>query len=293
MGTGDGAAAGNGGAVRSHKTIQIPQGVRSLAASRDGIRVYVGDEHGDVTHLHCLNVVDAPTASVAATSPVEFALHDITVAPAGEHLFALVGDGWINKITISTGHTAGTGFHAGIDPSGPMRLTATPDGTRLYIACEWDDLIWVHDHAGVDPIALVIAEHPIRATPSPDGQRLYVTERTDERSGPPTKISILGIGDLRFDRGGEQDLKQSVPVLDTISADSGVNEIAVSPDGTRLFASTDPYSDVVSVISAESHEIVDQIEVAAGPIRSIALSPDGTTLYATSPESDTLTIVTL
>jgi hypothetical protein len=70
-------------------------------------------------------------SSIAATTALCISeVNDLVEAADGFHLSAPVTGGAANELEISTGDTIGNGFHAGIDPNGPMRLTATHDGTR-------------------------------------------------------------------------------------------------------------------------------------------------------------------
>jgi YVTN family beta-propeller protein len=75
------------------------------------------------------------------------------------------------------------------------------------------------------------------------------------------------------------------------AADRSPLQLAVSPDGTRLFTANRT-SNSVSVIDVASRELTGEIAVGAGPT-GVAVSPGGDTIYVANRLDDTVSVVDL
>jgi YVTN family beta-propeller protein len=103
---------------------------------------------------------------------------------------------------------------------------------------------------------------------SPDGQRIYVSS-----PGIRTIYVIDTLSNL---------------LVDQISLDSPPNALAVSPDGTLLYATT--YSNL-AVINTATKALVANPAVGLTPL-GVAATPDGSKIYVTNYNSDSVSVIT-
>lgn len=103
---------------------------------------------------------------------------------------------------------------------------------------------------------------------SPDGQRIYVSS--------PGMRAIYVI-----------DTRSNLPV-DLISLDSPPSALAMSPDGTLLYATT--YSNL-AVINTATKALVANPAVGLTPL-GVAVAPNGSKIYVTNYNSDSVSVIT-
>ena len=122
----------------------------------------------------------------------------------------------------------------------PVSITASPDGSRLYVSNYFSETVSVIDATKVqvgvfDQPAVVMDRIPVATGPyglavSPDGSRLYVAHFPDGNA-----ISVVDTN--------------SSTVVDTISVESGpVRGLAISRDGAKLYTANF-FSSSVSVLT--------------------------------------------
>jgi YVTN family beta-propeller protein len=83
----------------------------------------------------------------------------------------------------------------------------------------------------------------------------------------------------------------SKQVLRTIPVPAGPHGLVITPDGAKVFVSSDGAS-TVSVIDTATDRVVDTIDVGQTP-HGLAISPDGRTAYVTDENSNDVSIVDL
>ena len=84
-------------------------------------------------------------------------------------------------------------------------------------------------------------------------------------------------------------------VLDTVSVGPSPSSVAVSPDGSRLYAASSNHylgktSNTVSVVNTSSSTVTATVTVGDLPYR-LALSPDGSRLYVTNALDDSVSVI--
>ncbi len=105
-------------------------------------------------------------------------------------------------------------------------------------------------------VAVAHVAGPVAMAVSPDDDDLYV-------AGPCCDVSVID--------------PATGAVTAIIPTGHGASGLAISPDGTRLYAA-DPTSDTVSVINTAAHAVVATVRTGPGPL-SVAVTPDGSTAY--------------
>jgi Phosphoesterase family len=149
----------------------------------------------------------------------------------------------------------------------PLDMAESPDGRFLVVtnggySKPWLDVIDLErfqalDRAPLENAWLGLAFHP-------DGRRLFSSAG-----------GAQAIDELRFERGA---LRLTSPIaLPSAVKDSFVGGIAVSPEGTRLFA-LNVLGDTLTAVDLATREIVKAVPLPAEPYAVVA-SADGQTLF--------------
>jgi YVTN family beta-propeller protein len=119
------------------ETIRVGDGPHSVAASRDGSRVYVTNFHAG-----SVSVIDTSSKAVVATLAVGVSLYGVAVSPDGARLYvADTHRSTLSMIETSTGTTTIDTVFA----ERPYGLATSPDGARLYVANALNDAVLVTD----------------------------------------------------------------------------------------------------------------------------------------------------
>ena len=190
----------------------------------------------------------------------------------------------------------------------PLEVLLSPDGSRLFVLCQTRDEIRVLDAAGYAVIKKIPVGHVPRGFSfSPDGSRLFVTNSWDDTlSVIDTKalavVATWPVGSepssVVEDREGKRlfvanRISNDVAVLDAetgaeekrLLAGRGASYLALSPDGTRIYAThvypnpsayrTAPESEI-TVIDVKRAVVVDRMPLhAIAGVFHTAFSADG------------------
>ena len=128
----------------------------------------------------------------------------------------------------------------------PAALTATPDGTRLFISCATANEVAVFDLASSAVTRRISVPHtPTGLAVSPDGARLYVT-----CAAPQSSVRVLDAG--------------SGKVLATLPAGHTATAPVLSPDGKTLFV-CNRFNNDISVINLATGKEQCRIPVQREP----------------------------
>jgi DNA-binding beta-propeller fold protein YncE len=239
-------------------------------------------------------VAVAPDLSAAAhvsNTPLAASPFGILISPDGGFVFVAVqtSPGRLGVLQRS-GATAPNGFHIDFDAGEiPYGMALSRDGTTLAVALT--DSVALMDVGATesDSASAMIGTVPTGGTQNPidvafsaDGSTLFVALEYDRE---------VGVVDV-----ASQTLTGSIPI-----AGDAVTGVAVSPDGTRLYVTTEeanefiaanpmPATDqdvgsltIVDAIAAQTNpagSILGRVFVGRAPVRTV-LSPDGTTAYTT------------
>lgn len=197
--------------------------------------------------------------------------------------------------------------------SGPGAITASPDGSLVYVSSEGSGTISVIATA----TNTVIATIPVSASSvaiTPDGNRLYasggdvvnvISTTTNTISGPP--IAVPNAGALAMAPDGNRvyvaRFDGHLSTLDT-ATNSLVGtplflqalclSLAVTPDGRQVYAGCEGS---IVIVDVASNTVVTQLNQPVSPGNSesmnfgLAITPDGTKAYAVDVITNTVEVV--
>jgi YVTN family beta-propeller protein len=188
-------------------------------------------------------------------------------------------------------------------------VAVSPDGRYVYLVNEMGSSISVMDAVNMTVIGTVPAGmYPQDAVVSPDGKRVYVSsaqayygdtitvingpvggvEATIKMDLSPGKMALSSDGRLYVSQQfyGTYEASGDIAVIDTIhnavagTIKTGMHpvSVAVSPDGSRLYAACRG-TGIVSSIDTATGGTVATAKTGRSPV-DVALSKDGSTLYA-------------
>jgi YVTN family beta-propeller protein len=219
-----------------------------------------------------VSVIDLSTKSVTNVT-ISRRGSQVEISPDGQYAYVAVvadGDGvWridLNSLTVAdskllTGNMGGVGSLF----SQSSGMTLSHDGATLVTCNSFDNDISIIDTASWSQVARVpVGTFPVRAVFSSDDSTIYVTNRN---SDTVSVVNNAGAGST---------------VVGTISVDDFPFELAVAPDGSRLFvgdrnASGDAQIDVVDLPGTV---VTNTIVLADGLITGLHIDPASEKLYA-------------
>jgi YVTN family beta-propeller protein len=238
-----------------------------MAISPDGTRLYGESNSG-------LIAIDTRTLKEVGRLALPRGASNLGVAPDGGRVYAAGYDGDLVVVDAIRYQRVGQ-VRVGGQLTG---MAVSPDGKRVYVSSVTDDNgrnlpETPHFLAVIDTDRLqVIAEIPVGRSPygvglSPDGTRAYVAN-TD---GPPAVIDTVALARIGWLQMGS------------------TFQMAVSPDGKRLYASSTTCR-CVSVVDTERLERI-ALPLLSHMAQFLAVSPDGRRVYVS--QYDTLSIAVL
>lgn len=140
----------------------------------------------------------------------------------------------------------------------PTRMSARPDGTRVFVNNREGNFVSVIDTESNTVIATVpVGQTPEFSTVTPDGKEVYVSTNDDD------SVSVINT--------------DTNTLVATIPVSSYPRFITATLDGKYVFV-TPRSSTGVDVIDVAKHSVVNHIEVGDHP-SGMALSPDGSRIY--------------
>lgn len=204
-------------------------------------------------------------------------------------------------------------INAGSDPE---EFDLSKDGTQIYVSNEDTKSTSVIDIASAKVAHIIpVGQEPEGVTTTPDGKHFYVTceaggdifviDTTTFKvnshfkvEGRPRSVAFLtsaAIGFIPSESAGQLNVIDTANprVLKTITLPPGSRpmRVRVAPSGDRVYLSNGR-AGTLSVIDAQTDELVDTIKVGARPW-GIAISPDGKFLFAANGPSNDLSVVEL
>lgn len=146
----------------------------------------------------------------------------------------------------------------------PIGLAISPDGARLFVACEDSDEVLAVDAATGDVIDEVeVGRWPFALAFSPDAKRLYCSNREGD------SVSVIEIGD------GDR-----LDVAATWAAGDGPHGLVTDATGRTLYVAN-MHTDDISLIDTETGEEIKRLAAGRYPF-ALARSRDGRRIYVSS-----------
>lgn len=291
-------------------SVQVGEDPVAVAVDADGLRVYVANGFSND-----VSVIDTTTDKVTATIPSVPVgpVGAVALAPDGRRLY-VAGTGQVSAIDTVTRTVVGS-----VPFREPAKVAVSPDGLRLYVTDADAGLVVLK----TDPLGVVNLPVPLGGGPlpgaadvavTPDGKHVYVVgapERDEVRvihiSDPDTTTHIFPGEQPEHIVMSPVDHRAyiactgsaSVGVVDTRSIDVvgdpivlpfAIQDLAVSPDGKRLYV-TSVFGHAVVVIDTATRTRLETIHAGTGP-SCLALTPkDGRHAYVVGRETGIVTRV--
>lgn len=253
----------------------------AMPLARAAPYAYVTNEVSDT-----VSVINTANNKVVATIGVGDIPQGVAVSPDGGAVYVAnrcaetfyCGAGSVSVINAATNQVVDT-----IAPQyfpGPFGVALSPNGAFAYVTIDdrlgtvsvirtSDDTIVATINVDYGPRGVVV---------SPDGSRVYVVNTCgkdgDCRHGT---LSVI------------ETTTHPYHVIDTILLGRVSAGIAMSPDGSRIYA-TNELDGTVSVVDTETDKVVATIPVGSIP-SGAAVSPDGSRIYVSNWDIDTVSVI--
>ncbi len=223
----------------------------TLAIAPDGRTVYTADYKGG-----SVTPIDTLTNQAGAPIPIEKNSYGIAITPDGSRAYvANSSNGSVTAVDLAARQVIGEPIP--ICPN-PNAVTITPDGTHAYVSCKAE--VRVLDLATNQVVGPPIpAGSPYGSAITPDGRTLFVADEA-------------GLVDV-IDTATNQAAVPPIPAGDKTS------QIAITPDGSRAYASDYGGDRIFMIDTATKQLIGSPIEGVKEP-EYMAISPDGRKLFA-------------
>ncbi len=260
---------------------RIPTGVVPLSVlmTPDERYLFVANTGGVIsTDENRLTVIETATHQVAAVIEVDIGPLDLTVSADGQLVYVTNSESKSISIIDVASLTRRTRIRVPISGErGPYGVAIHPDGKRLYVTDINGNQVLIVDTARRATIGRIdVIEDPRSLVISADGTRLYVSGGDFDDDGDGG-ISVIDT--------------ESESVVTTLRMDGGIFRLALSPDGSRLYA-TDRANAQLIVVDVAQNRVVNSVQVLpeGEETRDLFVSRDGSQIYVANQESNELVI---
>jgi len=246
----------------------------SLTGTADTAVLVVAEPPSDPTgpvafveHRSGVTRVDLETAlAVGPATTMPAYTNDIVAHPDGTRMY-VVGAAGITVLDGASGEIRTT-----IPMSGGTRsLALTPDGTQALATSDSSNVVARVDLATETVVGEIPTPgRPFGVTIASDGARAWVSH-LDSRS-----IRAL-------------DVATGMPVGEDIVFGSRPQALAVTPDGSKVYAALH-LAGVVAVIDAATGTVTDSVDVRGKPV-DLVFSQDGSRLFVSNLERSSVTVI--
>ena len=260
---------------------RIPTGVvpLSVVMTPDERYLFVANTGGVVsTTENRVTVIETATHQVAAVIEVDIGPLDLTVSADGQLVYVTNSESKSISVIDVASLTRRTRIRVPISGQrGPYGVAIHPDGKRLYVADIEGNQVLIVDTARRATIGRIdVIEDPRSLVISADGSRLYVSggDFDDDGNGG---IAVIDT--------------ESESVVTTLRLDGGIFRLALSPDGSRLYA-TDRANAQLIVVDVAQNRVVNTVKVLpeGEETRDLFVSRDGSQIYVANQNSNELVI---
>ncbi|MFB7740719.1 WD40 repeat domain-containing protein [Streptomyces sp. NPDC056132] len=256
---------------------RLPSSQYAIAplVNADSTKAYVASIDDVGTSLDVVNTRTGKTTAHIATSGGRWA-GPLLFGSGGKQIYLLT-EGTLNVFDIKT-NTLRSSFPVpdqprptGSNPGSLSRMAISPDGASVYLSQTGPDngaqstgpsrlLVFSTVRQAFTTTVPLPGESPRAVVVRPNGKDLYV-------SGDVGLIHL--------------DVSTGVPTLLRTLSDTGfVDELALTPDGSRLYALSKPDGHAV-LVDLDSDRVLTTIDFQSNyqPVLSPAVSPDGSRFY--------------
>lgn len=226
-------------------TVSVGNHPFGIAVNGSGTRVYVTNQFS-----HSMSVIDTATNTVVTTVPVGQSPSGIAVNPVlREGYVASLGDNTL-KVFDTTTNALADSITVG---AAPLGVAVDPAGKRVYVTNSSDGTLTIVDATSHTAIAIVtlgtfVFPIPKGVVVHPNGKLVYVANSI-------YLVSTVSVIDATANPPS---------VIATIPVASNPEELAVSPDGKRLFVLS-ALGASISVVDTASNTVVRTVKVGNLP----------------------------
>ena len=187
-----------------------------------------------------------------------------------------------------------TGCGGGAETSDDAAVAAPPPSTTappytVYVTNEGSGDLTVIAGGTHEVVATIpLGKRPRGIKVGPEGNRLFVALSGSPPAPPGVDEDTLPPPDRSADGIGVVDLAEQ-RVVTVLDAGTDPEQVAVSPDGTRIFAANED-AGTATIVEIASGEVVAELGVGDEP-EGVSLSPDGRFVYVTSENDSQVSVI--
>lgn len=276
-----------------------------LIASPDGKYVYVTKNT-----THSVSVIDTQTDKVVHTITGLNGPYSIATHPNGSLLYV----GNLGDKTVSVFSTSDykellpriPGFNA------PHGIAINDRATRMYVTCNADGYIYVHDLASRGRLASVKILYPTGVTLNPSNNRLYIADYSRVSILDTSTNTLIGTGITGFNYPRDIAYSPHRPATPRIyTTNQNSNNVIIINAGTNIVHKTltgflQPYGVAINpiienayitentgnslkVIDTNTEEVIETFTGLNQP-RGVAVLPNGSKFYVANAGGHTVTV---
>jgi len=232
------------------------------AVSPDGARVYV-------TSTDSVSVIDTASKKAVTSVPTGLGPVGVVVSPDGTKAYVANSGG--NSVTVIDTATFATKQIPMPKFGYPSSIAISPDGTHVYVAGDnvvpdfgtTPCYVFAIDTSSNTVVNSIRVPYPSALTVSPDGTKIYAVGGFVYLYTISTAANAI-TNSLLLEYGG--------------ASSPATGGIAVTPDGTRVFAD-DGGDNKIFEVDVTRNKVVRTIKAGSTP-GILAITPDGTELWA-------------
>jgi streptogramin lyase len=251
----------------STESIPVPGPPQFIAKSPDERTLYVTLG----SPIHQIAVIDTSTNRVTGFIRVEATA--IAFAPDGSRAYAVGGHrGGVSVIDTKTQLVVASPISLGAEAD-PWSIAVSPDGSRAYVGNTGGpvSVIDLDNQRVVD--AVPVGDRDVAV--SRDGHSIFVAQYTSFPPYPGRPTTVLEVIATDSDT-----VQNTIPICMTDpSTDVEPDEIAVDPDGERLYVACAAGVNVINLVTGHVALTVPGVRGSDSPPSSLSLTPDGRFLF--------------